>query len=209
MRGTGYHRSTFEAERVIDEIKAITKPNKPLKNLIDYIMFEGSGRGSIKVKGSIVRGVEKVDSVKVSFNEDGNKSPVTVRLYTVKSKNGRYAYENRIDETVARVNTLTFKETQAKPTMEIDLASVRAGSEQYGLLSCIKGRIANLFIQPIKVSAEGNDAMMDFGYALYKKHASFTFPKAGNLKVRKADSEKETVVARASERKVPSEISAN
>lgn len=209
MEGSGYHKNTFEAEEVIDEIEKITKANKPLNSLIDYIMFEGSGRGSIKVKGSIVNGIETVNSVKVKFNEDENKSPVTIGLYNVKSKSGRYLYENRYDETVARVNTLTFRDGQVEPRMEIGLASVRSSEEKDSFCSMIKGRIANLFVKPIKVSRTGNDAMMDFGYALYKKHASFTFPKAKNLKIREADSEKETVVARASERKVPSEISAN
>ncbi len=210
MQGPGYHRNTFDAAEVISEMKESTKANKPLSNLIDYIMFEGSGRGSIKVKGRIVKGIEKVSSVKVTFNEDGNKSPVTVGLYTVKSENGHYAYENRSGKTVARVNTLTFKDGQSEPTMEIGLASVRSSKEKDSLCSMIKGRIANLFIKPIKVSHTGNDAMMDFGCALYKKHASFTFPKAKNLKIEnKADSEEETVVARAAKGKARSNISAN
>lgn len=209
MQGRGYHRNNFDAAEVISEMKESTKANKKLNNLIDYIMFEGSGRGSIEAKGSIVDGVQKVDFVKVAFNKDGNKSPVTIALYNVKPEKGRYLYENRSGKTVARVNTLIFRDGQEEPKMEISLASVRASGEQDGLLSCIKGRIANLFIKPIEVSRTGNDAMMDFGYALYKKHATFTFPKAENLKIKQKADDKETVVARADKRKTASDVSTN
>ena len=50
--------------------------------------------------------------------------------------------------------------------------------------------MSNLFVKPIKISKAGNDAVMEFGYALYKGYASFTFPKAENLKETPIDNEK-------------------
>lgn len=208
MRGNGYHKNTFDAAEVIKEMKDEADSHKPLKNIIDYIMFEGSGRGSIKVKGRIADGVEQVKTVEVTFNEDGCKSPVTIGLYTIKPDKGRYTYKGRSNKIVARVNTLKFRNNSTDPKMGIELASIRGGSEKDGLLSRIKGKIANLFIKPIKVSQNGNDAMMDFGGALYRKHASFTFPKAKNLKT-KNKTESETIVARAEKRKSQSVVSAN
>ena len=41
--------------------------------------------------------------------------------------------------------------------------------------------------------------MLDFGYALYKKQASYTFPKAENLKLKQDRPQKEPVLAKADE----------
>ena len=83
---------------------------------------------------------------------------------------------------IARVNTLTFKRGGKKPKMGIKIASLYNDKESDGILGNIMGAIANLFIKPLEVNKAGNDAMLDFGYALFKGESTFTFPKAQNLK---------------------------
>jgi hypothetical protein len=40
----------------------------------------------------------------------------------------------------------------------------------------------NLFLPPIAVENAGNEAMLDFGFALVSEAPAFTFPHAKNLK---------------------------
>jgi hypothetical protein len=199
MWGQGYHENFFDAEDIVAKDQDNVPKGRPLKNIIEYIRFEGGGRGRVEVKGTKVNGVEKVTSVKVVFNHEGNTSPVTVGLYNMKPQNGQYKFENRYDTKKARVNALSFEATEEDPRMDIQLASLGGRCSKEGFYSRLKGKIANLFIEPVRITSQGNKAMLDFGYALYKKQASFTFPKAGNLKLRKDQKENEPVLAKAEE----------
>lgn len=195
--GNGYHENFFDVEDIIAKDQDNVPLGKPMKNIIEYIRFEGGGRGRIEVKGKKVNGIEQVTSVKVIFNHDNNPSPVTVGLYSMRPEKGQYKFENRYDTTKARVNMLSFEVNEGDPRMDIRLASLSGRCKKEGFYSKLKGKIANLFIQPVRINPEGNQAMLDFGYALYKKHASFTFPKAENLKLRNDRQQKEPVLARA------------
>ena len=182
MYGNGFHKNTFDHIGMVGRNIGDLKEGEPLKNILDYIKFEGEGYGRIEVKGTINGSKETVTEVNVHFNARGQRSPVTVGIYSINPQNGKYNYENRYNQIVARVNVLTFKRGQARPRMGIKLASVNSNEEADGYWGHIKGMIANLFIKPLEVEKIGNDAMLDFGYALLKERPAFTFPKAKNIK---------------------------
>ena len=180
--GKGFHKNTFDPAEMIAMEKRDVKEGKPLENLLDYIKFEGQGFGLIAAKGTITGSTPTVTEVDIQFNARGQKSPVTIGLYSVKSENGQYKYENRYDEAIARVNTLTFKKSSKTPRMGIKVASISNPGEPEGFFSGIAGAIANLFIKPPEVDRLGNDTMLNFGDALLKKKPTVTFPKAKNIK---------------------------
>jgi hypothetical protein len=207
MWGEGFHENMFDAKDIIAKDQDSVPNGKPLKNIIDFIRFEGGGHGRIEVKGTKNNGIEQVTEVKVIFNHDDTTSPVTVGLYNMKPENGEYKYENRSDRKKARVNSLSF-EAGDDPRMDISLASLGGLNKNEGFYSRLKGKIANLFIEPVRINPEGNKAMLDFGYALYKKQASFTFPKAQNLKLKEGQ-QQEPVFAKAEHLRKPDSVTAN
>jgi hypothetical protein len=209
MWGQGHHETFFDTEDIIAKDQDNVPKGRPLKNIIEYIRFEGPGRGRIEVKGEKVNGIEQVTDVKVVFNHNGSVSPVTIGLYSMRPQDGQYKFENRYDTKKARVNTISFEATEDDPRMDIELASLGGRCEKEGFYSRLKGKIANLFIQPVRISPEGNRAMLNFGYALYKKQTSFTFPKARNLKLKKDQQEKEPVLAKAEEADKPVQVKTN
>jgi hypothetical protein len=123
--------------------------------------------------------------VDVHFSKRWKKSPVTIGLHSVKPENGQYKYENRYNEIVARVATLTFKKSDGEPRMDIEVVSVNKATKPNSHIGRVKGFIVNFFIEPIRISKLGNDTMLKFGYALLNKQPSFTFPKATNIKPQK------------------------
>jgi len=182
MTGKGFHRNTFDAAGMIARNIGDLKEPEPLKNMLDYIKFEGEGVGLIEVKGTIAGFAQTVTEVDICFHAKGQKSPVTIGLYSVKPQDGQYKYENRYDEIVARVNTLAFKKTEEIPKMGIEIASIHKKTEDENFWGAIKGLIANFFIKPPEIDELGNDTMLNFGYAILKQEPAFTFPKAKNIK---------------------------
>lgn len=182
MMGKGFHKNTFDSAGMIARNTSDLKEGEPLTNMLDYINFEGEGVGLIEVKGTITGSTQTVTEVDVCFNSKGHKSPVTIGLYSVKPQDGQYKYENRYNEIVARVNTLSFKKTEDIPKMGIEIASVRKKTDAENLWGSIKGLIANFFIKPLEVDKLGNDSMLNFGYSILKQEPVFTFPKAKNIK---------------------------
>ena len=180
--GKGFHKNTFDPAGMmalfIDELKE----GETLTNMLDYIQFEGAGFGRLEIKGTITGSVETVTEINMWFDAREHKSPVTIGLYDVASKDGQYRYENRSNQSVARVNRLTFKKTEKSPRMGIKVASISKNPNAHGFWDSVKGVVANLFIRPPRVDKLGNDTMLDFGYALLKQKPSFTFPKAKHLK---------------------------
>ncbi len=69
--------------------------------------------------------------------------------------------------------------------MGITIASIAKKNESAGFFGRIKGAIANMFIEPLKVTKLGNNTMLEFGEALFQKKTTFTFPKAKNIKENK------------------------
>jgi hypothetical protein len=180
--GTGFHKNTFEPAGMmalfIDELKG----GETLTNMLDYIQFEGEGRGRIEARGKVDGTTQVVTEVNMQFNAKGRKSPVTIGLYDVKPQDGQYKYENRFNQSVARVNSLVFKKSQEDPRMGIKVASISKSTDSEGFWAGIKGAIANLLIRPPKVDKLGNDTMLEFGHALLKQKPEFSFPKAKNIR---------------------------
>jgi hypothetical protein len=106
---------------------------------------------------------------------------VVIGLYELKPKNGRFGYENRSNQIVARVNALVFRRSK-NPRMGITVACISKKATSNDFFGHLKAAIANLFIKPVRVTPVGNQALLDFGYALFEQKTAFTFPKASNLK---------------------------
>jgi hypothetical protein len=188
--GSGFHINTFDAAGMIAARSDELKKEEAMTNMLDYIKFDGDGFGMIEVKGTITGATRIATEVDIQFNARGHKSPVTIGLYNIKPKNGEYKYENRSNEVVARVNTLSFNKTTKTPRMGIKVASISDTAESADFFSGLKGAIANFFIKPTKVDKLGNTTMLEFGYALLQKKTTFTFPKAKNIKESKIVKEK-------------------
>lgn len=180
--GSGFHMNTFESAGMIATHTEELEKGEALTDMLDYIKFDGEGLGVVEVKG-VIRGAERtVTEVSIQFNARGHKSPVTIGLYDIKPKDVEYKYENRSNQIVARVNSLTFKRTEQKPTMGIKIASIAKAGKPAGVLGNIKGVLVNLFLEPPEVDELGNSTMLEFGEALLHKKGSFTFPKAKNIR---------------------------
>ncbi|MGA2070290.1 MAG: hypothetical protein ABSG97_02985 [Sedimentisphaerales bacterium] len=185
LQGSGFFMDIFDSNGVVATFDEEIKKNATIKNILDYIRLEGEGLGRIDVKGTIADSNVTVTQVDVHFSTRGEKSPVTIGLYSVKPENGQYKYKNKYNEIVARVATLTFKKCDGEPRMDIEVVSVNKASKPNSYMGRVKGFIVNFFIEPIRISKLGNDTMLNFGYALLNRQPSFTFPKATNIKTDK------------------------
>ncbi len=182
MVGKGSHRNSYDPEDMIaDNVKHVEKP-EPLKNMLDYITFEGESYGTVEIKGVRSGPVELATEIVINFNARNHKSPVTIGIYDVKCVNGKYKYENRYNKTIVRVDSLTFQRAAGPAKMEVKLASLYDFQDSENLWAILKGKIITLFLPPIRIDDFGNDVMLDFGLALYKGKTTFTFPKARKLK---------------------------
>lgn len=182
MEGQGSNLNDFDKQGMIARNEKYAKKGKPIKNILDYIKFNGEGWGKIEIQGNIENGQKKVKKVVVHFNEHGNKSPVYAGLYSVKPKNGTYLYENKFDTKVARVNTLTFTDSGGESSkMDIKVDAVGKGEGNLGIVEGIVGSIANLIIAPFEITQKGNNEMLRLGMTLYENQPTFTFEKADNL----------------------------
>lgn len=186
IRGKGFHQNTFDPAGMIAARTRNLEYNTTLKHALDYIRCEGEGFGRIEIKGTIDDLTETVTEVGLQFNARGRESPVTIGLYDIKPKDGEYKYENRTNKLAARVNTITFKRggrLPKLPRMEVKVASITARpAVPSGFFARLRGAIANLLIEPSKITELGNETMLNFGYALLKKKSEFTFPKAKNIR---------------------------
>lgn len=181
IRGEGFHRNVFEPSGLIAMREGKLKNGETMTAIMDYIQFEGPGFGRIEVKGTIHNPTEIVTEVNLRFNLQGRNSPVTIGLYDIEPVDGRYEYKNLSNKSVARVNTLGFKKPTGLPKMDVTVASIAKEGAPVGVMARLKGKIANLLIDPPVIDESGNQAMLDFGYALFKKETEFTFPKARSL----------------------------
>ena len=179
--GKGFHSNVFDPAGMIAEHIGELKKGETMKQTLDYIKFEGEGFGLVEVKGKMSGSTPSVTQVNLKFNARGGESPVCVGLYDVKPEDGQYKYENRSNLIVARVNEITFKKTDKTPRMGMVIASIGKTEDSRGFFNSLKAAIANLFISPTKVDKLGNDTMLNFGRALFRRDATFTFPKARNI----------------------------
>jgi hypothetical protein len=150
---------------------------------LSSITVNGSGSGTVEVEGTVSNNVEIVREVRLRFNARGKTSPVSIGLCEIRYHERQF---QRFNEIVARVNTLTFRRRPGPPKMEVTVASVKNKAAGDGLWQNLKGSVkgmaVNLLIDPLTVEAVGHRAMLDFGGALTSGAATFTFPRAANLK---------------------------
>jgi hypothetical protein len=182
MLGEGFFKTIFDAPMVIEIFLPEQDKDESMTNILDYIKFEGDGFGRVDVKGNITGSGSDVTEVTIHFNARGHKSPVSIGLYSIEPKDGQFKYENKYNEMIARIASLTFRKSGSRPKMEVKLSSVNKAAKPNGFISKVKGVVANWFLNPIKVSKIGNDSMLDFGLSLLKEKQSFTFPRAGNIR---------------------------
>jgi hypothetical protein len=185
MKGEGFHTIVFNPAGIIKLHKEEREKNKPLEHLLHHITFEGVGTGTFTAYASKddKSGIT-VEKISIDFATKGNDTTVTAGLFSVKPKNGEYAYKNRHEEIVIKIDTLTFAKTKPgqKPLMEVKLRAVESHGRGFNLWSSIKAMIANIMIEPLGITQKGNSTMLDFGKALINKKSEFQFPFAENIK---------------------------
>jgi hypothetical protein len=181
--GDGFLRHVFNHDDLIRQHEVEFKAGKPLPTQLDYISVQGSGKGSVEIKGTLTRGVPNVTEVRLRFNCHGHTSPVSIILDNLVYRNGGIQHEN---EFVARVNQLAFYRKSGLPKMEASLSTIKLADASDSLwqdfIGRIKGMVANMLIPALPVPNGGYQAIMDFGFALATEKTTFTFPFAPSLK---------------------------
>jgi hypothetical protein len=154
-----------------------------MRRQLSCITVDGKGNGAVEVEGTVSNGIWVVTEVRLRFNARGKASPVSIDLCDIRYVDGEF---KRLKETVAQVNTLTFRRQAGPPKMEVTVASVKKKGAGNSLWQSIKGGITgtavNLLIDPLTIKRIGHQAMLDFGQALISGAPTFTFPRANNLK---------------------------
>jgi hypothetical protein len=183
FNGEGNQRNVFDHSEKIRRHERELKQGGLLDHQLGSISVQGAGRVRMEVEGTMTGHVATVSEVRLRFNCAGQPSLVTIGLHDVGYSDGEIRVRN---ETVARVNTLIFRRKPGPPKMDITVAAVKrknAGNNIWqNVMGGVKATTANLLLKPIAVEPAGNEAMLNFGFALVSKAPSFTFPNASNLK---------------------------
>jgi hypothetical protein len=181
--GQGLQQNVFDHAESIRQHEKELKAGKPLTYQLDAINVQGAGSGRVEIEGTLAGSRLTVTEVRLHFNNHDRLSPVSISLHDIVYRQGAMHLDNEI---VARVNTLVFCRKSGTPVMEVVLASLKpeaAGDSLWqNFAGRVRGAVANLFIPPLTVPADGHQAMMDFGLALATEKATFTFPFATRLK---------------------------
>jgi hypothetical protein len=187
--GTGSQQSIFDLAPAIRRHERQLKAGGSTGRQLSSITVDGAGCGTIEIEGTISNHVDRVSEVRLRFNARGKTSPVSIGLCEIRNQAGQL---RRLNELVARVNTLTFRRKPGPPKMEVTVASVKNKGAGNGLWQSIKGGVkgvaVNLLIDPLTIEAVGHRAMLDFGAALVAGAPTFTFPEATNLNSTKLSS---------------------
>jgi len=180
--GTGSQQSILDLAPTIRRHERQLKAGGSTGRRLSSITVDGSGSGAVEIEGTISNNVETVSEVRLRFNARGKTSPVSIALCEIHYHDGEF---RRLNEIVARVNTLTFRRKPGPPKMEVTVASVKNKGTGNGLWQNLKGSVkglaVNLLIDPLTVEAVGHRAMLDFGQALVSGATTFVFPRATNL----------------------------
>lgn len=180
--GDGQQRNVFDHAALIGRQRQALRSGKTLAHQLEAINVQGAGSGTVEIDGIYTNGQPVVTEMRMRFNSHGHASPVSVILKDISMRDGTLCYAN---ETVARVNTLTFRQ-RTPPTMEVTLASVKRADAGNGFwvnfVGDLKGAAANLLLPPLSITAGGQKAMLDFGLALAMEKPAFTFPFAERLR---------------------------
>jgi hypothetical protein len=180
--GEGLQRNVFDHTFIVKKREKDLKSGKVLAHQLTSINVEGAGSGFLEIDGMTTNGQQEITVIKLRFNNHGRTSPVSVNLQDIALRNGSLYYLNEI---VARVNTLTFRQKSGPPKMEVSLASVKSADAGNGIwenfIGGLKGAAANFLLPPLSITTNGQQAMMDFGRALATEQPTFTFPFADRL----------------------------
>lgn len=183
ITGDGVQRNTFDSTAAIRRRERQLKEGGSMTRVLGSICIEGAGRGTIEVEGVVTNQVPTVNEVRLRFTGQGKPSPVTIGLRDIRYFDGAF---RAVNETVARVHTLTFQRSTNAPRMAVTVGSVKRKEAGDGLwqkfVGNVTGAAANLLIKPIRVEAAGHQAMLNFGLALALQERSFTFPPARHLR---------------------------
>ncbi|HVM50980.1 MAG TPA: hypothetical protein VMU04_23330 [Candidatus Acidoferrum sp.] len=181
--GNGSQQSILDLGPTIRRHERELSAGGSIGRQLSSITVNGPGSGTVEVEGTVSNNVDTVREVRLRFNAHHKPSPVSIALCEIRYIEGEY---RRLNEIVARVNTLTFRREPGQPKMEVTVASVKNKAAGDGLwqnfAASVKGLAVNLLIDPLTVEAIGHRAMLDFGRALSSGAATFTFPRAPNLK---------------------------
>jgi hypothetical protein len=181
--GEGSQQNLFDHTDKVRQHERELKDGGSLDHQLGSINVEGAGSVIIEVQGTMTSHVPTVAEVRLRFNGRGRPSLVTIGLQDIGYSEGAFRLRN---ESVARVNTLIFRRKPGPTKMEITVASVKgkdaSDSLWQNLVGGLKATTVNLFLRPITVEPAGNQAMLDFGFALASQAPAFTFPRARNLK---------------------------
>ena len=181
--GEGNQQNIFDHTEKVRRHEQELKEGGSLDHQLGSINVGGAGSVTIEVEGTMSGHVPTVTEVRLRFNGRGRPSLVTIGLHDIEYFDGAFRLRN---ETVARVNTLTFRRKPGPAKMDITVASVKrkdAGNNFFqNLVGGVKATTVNLFLPPIAVDTAGNEAMLNFGFALVTEAPAFTFPHAKNLK---------------------------
>jgi len=185
ISGQGFRHYAIDQSEKLRRQSLRLAAGKTFEKQLDYIRYEGPGKGRMEVEGRIEGEVKSVTAVRLHFNEGTGASPVTIGLKDVRMVDGVVKFEN---ELVARVNILEFTRDGATPRMGVHIGSVKRSKAGDNLFQRLKGRVigvvANMLTDPIKIRQIGKDTMLNFGTALLNRDTTFTFPAAKNLKSR-------------------------
>jgi hypothetical protein len=181
--GQGSLRNVFDHTEKIHQHERKLKEGGVLDHQLGSINVDGSGTIGIEVEGTTSAGIPNVTEVRFRFNGRGRQSPVSIDLHDIRYVAGAF---RDLNETLARVNTLTFRKQPGPTKMEISVASVRrkeAGDSRWEtVVGKVKATAVNLVMEPIEVDPAGHEAMLKFGLALVSQAPAFTFPRARHLK---------------------------
>ena len=182
VSGLGFRHYAIDQSKNIRRNERRLASGSSLKKQLDYIRFEGPGKGRVEIGGRVETGVKKVTTVSLHFDDRGGTSPVTIGLKDMRSTNGALRCEN---ERVARLNRLAFIRDGTPPRMGVRIDSVKSRQAGEGFFQNVKGRIVgrvvNTVVKPISIRKIGNDTLLDFGQAIVDRKPSFTFPAADDM----------------------------
>jgi hypothetical protein len=185
LNGDGRQQSVFDLAPTIRRHERQLQNGGFLKRQLKSINIQGAGAITVEVKGAVSNDVATINEVRLRFDAHGHVSPVWIDLCDIHRIEGVIQPANEI---MARVNALTFRRQAGPPTMEVSVASVKHKESGDGFWQNFKGRLAgaavNMLIDPLKIEAVGQQAMLDFGQALVSGAPTFTFPRARNLRAK-------------------------
>lgn len=181
--GSGSLQNIFDLSEVIQRHRKELQAGETITKQLAAISVTGTGFCTVEISGTSTNGTLDANKVQLHFDAHGKTSPVTINLQDLCCRDGKVQIENEI---IARINSLTFQRAKGPPKMEVALDSIKRKDASESLwqnfMGGLKGSLANLFVPPLKIQAEGQQAMLGFGQALATQQTTFTFPLAARLK---------------------------